>query len=66
MRTVDFDTAVANLDDTKLRAMNKNELKLTFAILSAMAEKLHRFAREHDTFDVNWRARNKEVSDQQE
>jgi len=62
MRKVDFDDARANLDDDKLRAMGRNELKLTYAIFCVMEEKLWSFANKHDTFDKNWRARNKKVT----
>jgi hypothetical protein len=62
MRKVDFDNADANLDDDDLRAMNRNELKLTYAIFTVMEEDLWRFANAHDTFDANWHTRNDKVT----
>jgi hypothetical protein len=62
MRKVDFDKADANLNDDDLRAMNRNELKLTYAIFTVMEEDLWRFANAHDTFDANWHTRNDKVT----
>ena len=66
MRTVDFDTAAANLNDDDLRAMNRNELKLSYAIFSVMESKLYYIAQEYDTFDDNHHARRDEVSECQD